>query len=276
MFDFFKYQSLGNDFIVLDFLNKTNAYIDVFLNPQKWPALAKKLCDRHFGIGADGILIIRYREKREIEALLYNADGSSGFFCLNGLRCIAHYLVTQRNQAASLSMIMNKKAITAQAKKIGQVVNVSLSLPKPHYQGMQVLTIHRKKITGHIIDAGNPHFVIFDEIDPSWLAQYGHKIESNPFFPQKTNVEFIWPDTTSSTPTYHLLVFERGCGMTLACGSGAAAAMTALAEQGEIKPGKTVTFKMQGGDLGSFIDAEETLHQEALTQFIFKGNYKLD
>ncbi|OGT06474.1 MAG: diaminopimelate epimerase [Gammaproteobacteria bacterium GWF2_41_13] len=276
MFDFCKYHSLGNDFIVLDFLSKTNAYIDSFLNPQKWPPLAKQLCDRHYGIGADGILIIRYREKREIEVLLYNADGSHGFFCLNGLRCIAHYLVTQRNQAAHLSIIMSKKTIIARVKKTGQTVNLSLSLPKPHYQGRHTLTLHRKKITGHIVDAGNPHFVIFDEVDSNWLSQHGAKIESNPFFPHKTNVEFVWSDITIPAPTYHLLVFERGCGITLACGSGAAAAMIALTEQGKIEPGKTVTFNMQGGDLSSFIDTENQLHQEAPAQFIFKGNYKLD
>lgn len=277
MFDFIKYQSLGNDFVLLDFLTKTNAFIDSFLNHPKWPSQVQQVCDRHFGIGADGILIVRYKNKKEPEAILYNADGSIGKKCLNGLRCIAHYLFTRKNFSSHSIILMNDQPTLCQRIDLSEKTPVLLNIGPVIYQGRHSLPLDSQTITGHLVDAGNPHFVVLNPISQDELLRQGRLIESHPDFPDRTNAEFAWPEneTQDGFPVFNMRVFERGCGITLACGSGAAATLTVLTETKIIQPGQKISIRMPGGEVFTYLDETNNIIQVGPAQPIFSGNCRL-
>lgn len=279
MFDFIKYQSLGNDFILLDFLNKTNAYIETFLSNSKWTPYVRRLCNRHTGIGADGILILRHRAKKDIEVSLYNSDGSIGKKCLNGLRCVTHYLFTQKKLASPLALTMNSQPIFCERYETAQDLHISLNIGTVNYQGLHALKRpHYPVLSGHIIDAGNPHFVMLQPITLEELKRQGPDIESHSDFPDRINVEFIWESekTPQGSPVFTMLVFERGCGLTQACGSGAAAALYALYQTGQVAALAPITIQMPGGSLLTYINENKEVIQIAPAQLSFTGNCKIE
>ena len=137
---FFKYQSLGNDFILLDWLDESKYDFDA-----NWSKLVQCLCDRHYGIGADGVLIIR-KNGSELESLIFNADGSYGDKCLNGLRCVAHYLVIQKNYPPKLEIFMGNKLMQCE---VG--TKVTINVGQANYQKQQQIQFDYYKIFHHSV-----------------------------------------------------------------------------------------------------------------------------
>ena len=220
-----KMQGCGNDFVILDYseYKKTGLSMDV---------LAKKLCDRNFGIGADGMIIpdITPNNETDIAWYFYNSDGTTAQMCGNGMRCFAKYAYDKK--------LVNKKdfsvktlagIIKPQIQEDG-TVKVNMGTPiledeKIPFKGERTVQIRDKKFDLTPISMGNPHCIIFTEEDPMYLAKnYGPDMEIHPNFPEKTNTEFV---KVLSKEEIEMRVYERGCGITLACGTGACASVVA-------------------------------------------------
>lgn len=268
---FYKYQSLGNDFVLIDWLDEKQKSIDEIINSDEWPDFISHLCSRNFGIGADGVLIVKKKSESQIEGVVFNSDGSNGETSLNGLRCIAHYLIKQKNYPANLNVFMGNKDMQCELQDDEIRIQVSNII----YKKEKTINVLNKNFLGHIVDVGNPHFIIFSDIDPVWLSENGIKISEHKFFPNRTNVEFVWEysEAAKKQKVYCMLVYERGVGMTLACGSGAAAAVMALYKLNKIKTNKKVVIEMSGGTLISYIDDKNNVIQLASAEMVFKGSF---
>jgi len=247
---FFKYQSLGNDFILLDWMERGAQEIN-----SSW---IKKNCDRQNGIGSDGVLIIKNKTPK---VLMFNSDGTDGQKCFNGLRCVAHYLVAQKKFPQKFSVIMQHPIHCEVRENL-----ITLNLGKANYQNPHEIKIGGKLLQGHIVDVGNPHFVILEKIDLNWLQKYGGEISNHTDFPNRTNVEFVWQDKDKDK--YNALIYERGCGITKACGTGAAAIMQTLYQQNKIKREQEISIQMLGGVLQSYLGQDESIVQIAKAEMV--------
>lgn len=225
-----KMQGLGNDFVILDYPEYEKTGLPM-------AELAKKLCDRNFGVGADGMILPNLKPKTgDIGWYFYNSDGTIPQMCGNGIRCFAKY-VSDKKLVTSNKFGVETLAgiITPELLEDGNVkVNMSKPILSPElipFKGGHNLNydvqIDDKNFKLNAVSMGNPHCVIFVEDDSDLLAlakTYGPKLENHPLFPEKTNVEFI---KVISKTEIDLRVFERGCGITLACGTGACASVVA-------------------------------------------------
>lgn len=226
--NFTKMNGLGNDFIILEYeeYKKANKPME---------ELAVKLCDRHFGIGADGIFTIDpYKNNTDAKWIFYNSDGTIPQMCGNGIRCFAKYLYDKK--------YVNKKEFSIETlagimvPKILDDGRIRVNMSKPILESSKIpvnsennlnfkIKVSDREFLANAVSMGNPHCVIITEEDTKELAKkYGREIETHQLFPEKTNVEFI---KIISRNEINLDVWERGCGITLACGTGACASVVA-------------------------------------------------
>jgi diaminopimelate epimerase len=235
---------LGNDFIILD---EIDAKIDA-------APVAVKLCDRHFGVGADGLCLLEKSDKADIRMRLFNSDGSEAEMCGNLMRCLPKHLYERgicrkKNMLIeTLAGIMKPQLIFSGAEITGVTVDMGAPMtrrgeipitgrPEEEAAGVEV-TAGGRKFAGRGISMGNPHFVAFvDDIDSINLLLYGPLIETNSLFPAKINVHFA---AVAAKNKVRMRVWERGAGVTLACGTGACAVAAAgmldglLADKAEV------------------------------------------
>ncbi|KPK98620.1 MAG: hypothetical protein AMJ95_03110 [Omnitrophica WOR_2 bacterium SM23_72] len=211
--EFTKVVASGNDFIVLDSLTRS---LEVLKNQ-----FARKICDRKYGVGADGLLILEKSKNADIRMRLFNADGSEAEMCGNGARCVALWMSSQLKVHSS-EYKFETKAGMIKAEVHGELVRIKLTEPKDMKLGV-FLKVSRRRIKVHFIDTGVPHTVIFVEglakID---VANLGRKIRYHRIFsPRGTNVDFV---EALSYDSIRLRTYERGVeDETLACGTGAVA-----------------------------------------------------
>lgn len=263
---FTKYQSLGNDFVLFDWREDSSP--EKVFSSQNWPSFVQKVCDRHFGVGADGVLVVY--GKNENLAKIFNADGGDGQLCMNGARCIAHYLHTYCGAGADVTLHMGGKVITHHVEPTG----ITQLIDSGKSEGEREIETAAGKFLGHVVNVGNPHFIIFSPITREWLVQHGAKIEQHPAFPHKTNVEFIWSD--SNPREYRAMVYERGCGITLACSSGAAAITWLLVALGKVSKNETIFISMPGGQLQTLVDKNSKIVLRAEAKRVFCGTFSND
>lgn len=219
---FEKMHGLGNDFIVLERKHLPKAIDESFL--------AKLICDRHFGIGADGIIIVDFPANHETDFAwsYYNSDGSEAQMCGNGMRCFAKY-VFERGFIDEVSFsVLTKAGIIKPSIEGDGTVTVNMGTPKISNNPNQEILVGSQRIKFTYIEIGNPHCVIFtkkdNEIsDPDFL-NLGPKIEKHSYFPKGVNVEFV---NVINKNEIKVRVWERGCGPTMACGTGACASLVA-------------------------------------------------
>lgn len=245
-----KMQGCGNDFVILDYEEYKKTGLEM-------PEIAKKLCNRNFGIGADGLIIPNTNtEDTDIGWFFYNSDGSTAQMCGNGMRCFAKY-VYDKGLVSKDEFTVKTLAgvITPKILENGQV-RVNMSKPildtekipfLPNNNLNYKIAVKNRIFEGNAISMGNPHFVIFikDDEDLLELAKtYGPEIEIGAEFPEKTNVEFI---KIKSYKKIKLCVWERGCGITLACGTGACASVVAGILNGYIE--NSVNVELLGGEV---------------------------
>ena len=216
-----KMHGCGNDFVFMDYEEYTKTGMAL-------EELSKRLCDRHFGIGADGLIIpVPYDgDDADIEWRYYNSDGTTAQMCGNGMRCFAKYVYDKG--------LVNKKSFSVKTlagiKKPEILDNglIKVNMGKPILNESDIPFKGEKQIGDFKItpvSMGNPHCVIFTDNTPLEMAKtYGPELEKHPYFPQKTNVEFV---KVISENEIEMAVFERGCGITLACGTGACASVVA-------------------------------------------------
>ena len=272
-------QGCGNDFVIIE-------YSEYKKSRHFMSELARKLCDRHFGIGADGLIIPNEKvENADIGWYFYNSDGTTAQMCGNGMRCFAKYLYDKKIvNKESFSVQTEAGIIEPQILPNGEV-KVKMSVPTLSPANIPFcgennlnykLSVKNKEFIGNAISMGNPHFVIFTNENTMQLAKnYGPEIETHPIFPQKTNVEFIKIKTRKEI---ELSVWERGCGITLACGTGACASVVAgilnnLTEN-EVSvelPGGSVTIEWQG----SPDDTNHHVYLAGPANYSFEGDFIL-
>jgi diaminopimelate epimerase len=267
---FTKYHSLGNDFVLFDWTDQTEESILQCLQKPEWEATVVQLCDRHFGIGADGVLVLKNSHEDTIEMRIYNSDGSEAEICLNGIRCCAYhrYLDTR----SEIIPILTRKQLTYNQIIPGTPTpQVRTCVSTVVYEQPLEVPTENTTFRGHQIYVGNPHYVVFEKTDPSWLSAHGSAIEQHELFPHKTNVEFVWQEENDSRLVYRALVYERGCGMTLACSSGAAAITKALHHFGKIQHEEKILLLMQGGALECMISDDGEVSLIGTAHRVFSG-----
>lgn len=222
---FAKYQGLGNDFIILENLTGKLKLTEKHI---------KKLCDRHYGIGCDQLLIVGKSEKADYKMSLFNQDASPAEMCGNGIRCLARYLFLHRiTRKKSLNIETDAGIMTT--KLIDAMVEVDMG--KPVLDGPKVPVNRKGQVINsalqtkegtfkiNVVSMGNPHTVVFvKNVKMVPLEKFGPAVENHPVFPRKTNVGFAQVITRKKIS---LRVWERGAGATLACGTGACAAVVA-------------------------------------------------
>ena len=272
-----KMQGCGNDFVILDYdeFKKMNCEMS---------EAAKKLCNRNFGIGADGLIIPNTEVKdSDIGWFFYNSDGTTAQMCGNGMRCFAKYVYDKK--------LVDKKEFTVKTlagiitPKILDNGQVCVNMSKPILESEKIpfvpnhnlnykISVKNRIFEGNAISMGNPHFVIFIKDDEDLLAlakEYGSEIENSAEFPEKTNVEFI---KIKSKKEIELCVWERGCGITLACGTGACATVVAGILNGYLD--NSVDVKLLGGLVnvtwqGSKENTEENVLLSGPAEYVFEA-----
>ncbi len=224
-----KMNGCGNDFVIID--KEEADKVDITFDE-----LARKVCDRNFGVGADGMIIpyLPPRRKTDIEWIFFNSDGSTAQMCGNGMRCFAKYVVDNGLiDKKKFTVMTGAGVISPEVLDCGLVsVNMSKPILDPKsipFEGENILNFEieakDRVFTANAISMGNPHCVIFTDEDVYDMAKvYGPYIECNHIFPEKTNVEFV---NILSRDELDFCVYERGCGITLACGTGACASVVA-------------------------------------------------
>ena len=252
---FTKMHGCGNDYVYF------NCFSDEVPNPEK---LAISLSDHHFGIGGDGIILICPSDVADAKMRMFNADGSEGKMCGNGIRCVGKYLY-------DYGMVDGKTQITVETlsgiktldlyPENGKVKTVRVDMgaamlnPKdiPAYSdGERIvdgpLVIDEKVYHITCVSMGNPHCVVFvkEDVDSLDLERIGPKFENNPLFPERVNTEFV---NILSDGTLKMRVWERGSGETWACGTGACAVGVTAVLSGLFKKGEDITVHLRGGDL---------------------------
>ncbi|MFH1333803.1 MAG: diaminopimelate epimerase [Pseudomonadota bacterium] len=267
---FLKCHSLGNDFILFDWSNLAYQKTEDVIKHPDWPRKIKEICRRNYSIGADGVLIIRKINEGPLEILLFNQDGSRAEKCLNGLRCVTYYLTEQKKHKGTMLLSMGQEIHPCKVDTDGSEIIIKNS----HYKKPLEITLRDKKFLGHVVEIGNPHFVIFDTVELEWLRENGNFFEQHSAFPNRTNVEFVIRheiDETKPT-TFEVLIYERGCGITLASGSGAAAVAKVLSQLGLIEIGQEFIIKMPGGSIKTTISINQEIIQKAKATIVFSGN----
>lgn len=272
---------LGNDFIIVD----ARAERDLPETRSGLSELAVRLCDRNFGIGADGLILLREAVDADISMQIINSDGSEPQMCGNGVRCVAGYMRKKggvlRNglRVKTLAGIIVPEIIAAGDKNV--LVRVDMGQPVLDRERIPMLGVPGQVVAENMeaggdsfvitaVSMGNPHCVVFVE-DPGSipLDKWGPAIENHPLFPEKTNVEFV---QVLSREEVNMRVWERGAGHTLACGTGACAAAVACVLNG--LTGRIVRVNLEAGHLD--IEWKEDLNRiymTGLAEFVYSGEY---
>ena len=252
---FTKMQGLGNDFVILDCMNET-----FDLTEKEIETLSVKMCDRHFGIGADGILLVLPSEKADICMRIINSDGSEAEMCGNGIRCFARFVyekgIVKKEVMTidTLAGIMVPKILTDET---GTVTGIEVDMGEPVLEKPDIpmigegraigetIQVEDREFTVTAVSMGNPHCVIFMEDLKDFPIEYwGPRIEKSKYFPRKTNVEFV---QVLNDKEVIMRVWERGAAVTLACGTGSCATTAAcILNQ---KTGRDILLHLDGGDL---------------------------
>ena len=262
---FGKYHGLGNDFLITDLRRGEPAGEPTVQDAE----MARRLCDRHFGVGCDGVIaVLPPRTSGAAAAMrVLNADGSEAEMCGNGLRCFVKFVVELEPSLGSAPITVDTGAgpLTCQVTmKGGAVASVSVDMGRPRITRGEVpmtgpagetcveapLMVGDRELRVTGVSMGNPHAVFFvPETGPALLElarRIGPGLETHPWFPRKTNVDLAH---VHGPDRIELVVWERGCGITLACGTGASATAVAASLTGRAPAGGEVTVGLLGGDL---------------------------
>ena len=275
--DFVKMHGCGNDYI---YVNGFEVKLDKF----KKAELARKLSDRHFGIGSDGLIFINPSGIADFEMEMYNADGTRAEMCGNGIRCVAKYVYDNKMTDKSEFVIesMGKRKVIKVYAEDGLVKTVTVDMGEPILESKRIPVISSEEnfidepvsISGKIfhmtaVSMGNPHAVSF--YNPDEILLYGQKIETNELFPNRVNVEFV---EVLSPDTVRMRVWERGTGETYCCGTGCCA--TVVAAVLNKKTGRHVKVKVLGGELDINWDEESNhIFMTGPAETVFKGSVEI-
>lgn len=263
--DFWKYEGLGNDFVIVD-ARRLDARTAASLGPE----MAVRMCDRHFGAGADGLLRLDAPAAGGVVRMtVLNADGSIAEMCGNGLRCVARYLV-DRGDFDGEGPVVETGAGPLACRILGDEVEVELGRVTDH--GVRTVELAGERVTGRTLSLGNPHFVVQGPAGRDEAARWGEAAQMHPAFPGGVNLScrrFTAPDAVE------LHVYERGCGLTLACGTGAGATAAAAWLDADVPAGTAVRVHLPGGWL-TISGGLEALRLRGPAREIYRGRWLAD
>ena len=274
---FTKMQGLGNDYVYV------NCFEEKIDNP---PELARRISDRHFGVGSDGLIMINPSDRADFEMEMYNADGSRGEMCGNGIRCVAKYVydygLTDKTDI-SVGTLGGIKYLELTVVD-GKVRTVKVDMGKPELEPQKIpvkadgdkavdepILVGGEEYRMTCVSMGNPHAVVFVGCDVRDfpLEEIGPKFESHERFPNRVNTEFV---RVIDRHTAEMRVWERGSGETLACGTGACAVAVACVLNGLTED--EVTVRLLGGDLQIRWDREkDTVYMTGPAEIVFDGEW---
>ncbi len=288
---FSKFQATGNDFILVD---ARAPFCHPDLEPFAPCQLAQIMCDRHFGVGADGLILVQNSSYCDLKMRIFNPDGSEAETCGNGLRCLAKYAI-EKGIVSTTNLRIETLSGMRQAKAYmlgNKVSRVEVSMGTPQFQPEQIpvtlttdavaseakqspvityqLTANSYQLSVSLLSMGNPHAVSFvsEPVASFPLAEVGPKVERHPLFPQRTNFEIA---RVLSRGEIEARVWERGVGETLACGSGACA--IAVAAQLHNYAGDVVDIILPGGTLTISWDRVGEVLLTGPVEEVFTGEY---
>ena len=282
--EFVKMQATGNDFVVVDARNAR----------MNWSNVAKTMCDRHFGVGADGLLLVVNSDKASLRMRVFNSDGSEAGACGNGLRCFAkyavdHQLIQVRNREIVVETMSGVRNIKLQIKD-GKVSGAEVCMGLPQFKPEEIplslkpntfnsipimnypVDVEGQEISLSFVSMGNPHAVHFctDPVEELPLTNIGPKIEHHPLFPQRANFEVV---NILSRKQIRARVWERGVGETLACGSGACA-IAVIAQLNNLVDDQVI-IELPGGLLGVRWDCKGVVELSGPAETVFTGEWPL-
>ena len=275
---FTKMEGLGNDYVYV------NCFKETVEDPK---SVAIKVSDRHFGIGSDGLILIKPSEVADFRMDMYNADGSQSEMCGNGIRCVAKYVydygLTDKT-SISVETLAGIKYLDLQIEN-EKAVQITVNMGSPELIAEKVpvksdkekvidepIVVGGKEYRMTCVSMGNPHCIIFVEDTKNFpLEEVGPLFESHEVFPNRVNAEFV---QVLDDKTLNMRVWERGSGETLACGTGTCATVVASCLNGHT--GDDVTVHLLGGDLHIKWDREENLvYMTGPAKVVFDGEIQL-
>jgi diaminopimelate epimerase len=276
--NFIKSQALGNDFIIIEDIERRFDFK---------PSTVAKLCDRHFGIGADGLMVVWPSNHADFFMLFFNPDGSQAEMCGNGIRCFAAYLYNHGLTSKHIIKIETKGGLREVFLlfKDGKLEATKVNMGRPIFKTSDIpmnvdeyefvddtLEVNGDKVRATCLSVGNPHCVIFvKDTSKAPVRELGPKIEKLSIFPNRINVEFtqvIRPDEI------RLRVWERGAGETLACGTGACAAV--LAGVRNKLTSRKVRVHLPGGNLDIEWADDEFIYMTGSSEEVFRGEANIE
>lgn len=271
---FWKYQGLGNDFILVDG-HKGDVEIDA-----DW---CVRMCDRHFGVGGDGVLYIMPGENTDTTMRIINADGSEAEMCGNGIRCVAKHAydfgIVDKTEFSIHTLAGDLGATVTVTDGKVRTVKIDMGAPILDARAVPVdadgrfidqpFEVDGVSFRANAVSMGNPHFITFTPMDNATVDRLGPILECHPFFPRKTNVEFCRVEDGK----IYIRVYERGAAWTLACGTGACATTTAAALNGLVPFGQPVDVHLPGGWLKITVDPDlGYVLMDGPAELVFEGN----
>lgn len=271
--EFVKMEAAGNDFIIF------NGFKYEIKN---YDQLAKKVCNRHFGVGGDGILVCENSKVADIKMVYYNSDGSQGEMCGNGIRCFSKYVYEERlvnRDSFSVETLAGIKTVDLSLKD-NRVKSIKVDMGSPIFEAKYIpinidkvkileetLIVSGEKIIFSSLLVGVPHTVIFvEDIKHVDINTLGREIEANPLFPRKTNVNFV---EVVNKDKINIYTWERGAGRTLGCGTGSCASVVVGNLLGKL--GNIVQVKTEGGELQVQLDNNGEIFLKGGANIICKG-----
>lgn len=276
---FTKMQGTGNDYV----------YVNLFKEKVENPAeLSKRVSDRHFGIGSDGLILIAPSEVADCRMIMYNADGSEGAMCGNGIRCVAKYaydygiVKEQQIRVETKSGIKTLDLTVSDGKATEIQVNMGMAELEPKKIPVksegedfiaQKIVVNGKEYEATCVSMGNPHCVIFTEgIDALDLEKIGPYFENHALFPDRINTEFV---EVIDEHTIRMRVWERGSGETISCGTGTCAATVAAVLNGHCPRGEEIEVQIRGGKLYDTYLASGEVMMKGPAETVFEGEIEI-
>ncbi len=257
---FTKMHGLGNDYLYV--------YGEV---PEDIAALSQKLSDRHLGAGSDGMIYISPSNAADFKMRIFNADGSEAKMCGNGIRCVGKYVYDKGytdKTRLSIETLSGVKSLALQIRG-GKVRRVTVDMGTASVGEEKELRVGTQAVRGLPVSVGNPHFVVFvPDAEAAPLKTIGPQIEKHPAFPEGVNVEFV---QHTGENRLRMRVWERGSGVTMACGTGACAAAAAAVRKGLCARGAPIFVQLDGGTLEIEVEASESVRMTGPAETVYEG-----
>ena len=257
---FTKMHGLGNDYLYV--------YGEV---PENIETLSRTLSDRHFGAGSDGMIYISPSQVADFRMRIFNADGSEAKMCGNGIRCVGKYVYEKGYTDKTHLTIETLSGVRALELDVraGRVKSASVQMGTAAVEAERVLHVGANAVTGWPVSVGNPHFVLFvDEIGDAPVDFLGPLIEKHAAFPEGTNVEFV---QVLRKDQLRMRVWERGSGITMACGTGACASAAAAVRKGLCREASPIQVELDGGMLEIIVAPDGSVRMTGPAEIVYEG-----